>query len=76
MDKKECINFIKTNSSHMQYYDQLQLLEQMSRRNIKISEGSDGCRIWLDRLPHSELKSIVKYIQSIMLRDDDCYISL
>ena len=73
MSKAE-IKYILGNVANLQEYDKLNLLRQMKLRNCKISEGSDGSRIWLDRIPLTELKLISSYIATIMERDKEHFL--
>ena len=68
------IQFILNNAGNLQEYDKLHLLRQMNLRKIKITEGSDGSRVWLDRLTLKELELIASYIQTIMKRDEEHFL--
>lgn len=70
------IKFILNNADRLEEYDKLHLLRQMSEKGIKISEGSNGSRIWLDRLSEASLQGIADYIQGIMDRDQEFMITL
>lgn len=69
MERKKNMRFIVENSKHLTEIDKLNLLNTMHRRQVKISESSDGSRIWLDRLPLGELLGIKGYIEDVMKRD-------
>ena len=73
MSKAE-IKYIVSNARNLQEYDKLQLLRQMDLRKIKITESSDGSRIWLDRIPLTELKLISSYIRGIISRDAEHFL--
>jgi hypothetical protein len=72
---KILIEYILSNVNNLGEYDKLHLLRQMNLRKIKITEGADGSRIWLDRLPLVELDAMASYIQSIVNRDKEHFLT-
>jgi hypothetical protein len=76
MDKIECIKYIMKNSVYLTEIDKLNLLRNMHRRKLKIHEGADGSRVWLDRLPMTELWGIKNYIQKVMERDSKYFLNV
>ena len=76
MDKTATIKYILNNVENLQEFDKLNLLVQMNKRKIKIVESADGSRIWVGRLPLSELQGIASYIRTIMDRDQEHYLKV
>jgi len=75
-DRKKIMKFIIEKSEHLGEIDNTKLLCIMNNRGIKISGCSDGSRIWLDRLPVSELEGIKSYIEKILERDKHEFLTI